>query len=156
MNTSEGNMDDNLSKLERLLEEQIYWGYSDTALDHAMNPRNVGRVDRANGFGLYSDYSGDTMEMSIKVTRGVITDAMFWTDGSGSSMASGSMVTQIAIGKSVGDAMAIDKPDLLRALDGLPPEGEHCALLSLMALRTAILNYQHENRVWDAKYDTGA
>lgn len=144
-------MEDSLGKLEHILEEEIYWGYSEVALDHAMNPRNLGRVESADGLGIFSDYSGETMEMSIKVDRGILTDIRFWTDGSGSSMASGSVMTEIARGKSVEEAMAINKPELLNALNGLPAEGEHCALLSLMTLRTAILNYRQENRVWDAE-----
>lgn len=144
-------MEDSLGNLEHILEEKIYWGYSDIALDHAMNPRNLGRVESADGFGIFSDYSGESMEVSIKVAREVITEARFWTDGSGSSMASGSKMTEIAIGKSIDEAMAIKKPELLEALGGLPPEGEHSALLSLMTLRTAILNYRGESGGWETE-----
>lgn len=141
-------MEDCLGNLEHILEEKIYWGYSNTALDHAMNPRNLGRIEDADGFGIFSDYSGEAMEVSIKVEREVITAVRFWTDGSGSSVASGSMMTEIVIGKSLDEAMAITKPELIEALNGLPPEGEHCALLTLMALRTAILNYRGGNGTW--------
>ena len=120
---------------------EMYGKYSEKAIDHARNPRNVGNIPKADGFGQESGECGDTMGIWVKVRDGVVTRATFWTDGCGATIACGSAVTELAIGKTVEEAMAIDKEAVLEALDGLPEDHHHCAELAAAALHSALEDY---------------
>ena len=85
------------------------------------------------------------MIISIRVSSGIITDARFWTDGCGTSIASGSIVTELAKGKVLDDAMLIGQAEVLEALEGLPEESEHCALLAATTLHMAVDDYRGAN-----------
>lgn len=135
-------VDDELSRFADSIESELNSGYSTNVLDHAMNPRNVGRIEGDDGFAAFTGPCGDTMMISIKVSAGVLADVRFWTDGCGTSIASGSMVTELAKGRTLDDATRINQDDVLRALDGLPEESEHCALLAATTLQMAIDNYR--------------
>ena len=115
--------------------------YSETVIDHAMNPRNVGNMPDANGFGRVTGSCGDTMEIWLLVRNGTIANATFWTDGCGTSIASGSMVTEMAKGNPATEGLKVTQQDVLDALGGLPEESEHCALLAANALKEAVKNY---------------
>jgi nitrogen fixation NifU-like protein len=112
--------------------------YSDTVLDHAMNPRNLGEIQDADGFARVTGPCGDTMEIWLKVKNDRIDRASFFTDGCGTSIASGSMVTEMVKGKSITEARKITRCDVLDALGGLPEESEHCALLAANTLKAAV------------------
>ena len=115
--------------------------YSKTVIDHAMNPRNLGEMQDADGFAKVAGSCGDTMEIWLKVMDGIITQTAFYTDGCGTSIASGSMVTEMAKGKSLTEAQKIGQQNVLDALGGLPDESEHCALLAANTLREALRDY---------------
>ena len=115
--------------------------YSEMVIDHAMNPRNLGTMSNADGFAKVTGPCGDTMEVWLKINNNTIIDINFMTDGCGTSIASGSMVTELAKGKSIGEAIKISQKDILNALGGLPEESEHRALLSANTLKTAIRDY---------------
>ena len=115
--------------------------YSETTIDHAMNPRNVGDMNDADGFARVTGPCGDTMEIWLKVKNDAIIDATFMTDGCGTSIASGSMVTELTKGKNVREARTISQQDVLSALGGLPDESQHCALLAANTLKEAIRDY---------------
>jgi len=128
-------------KFEELIKQEMRKVYSETAVDHAMDPRNVGDLDDADGFAKVIGSCGDTMEIWLKVNNGTVADATFMTDGCGTSIASGSMVTEMAKGKSISEARKISQQDVLSALGGLPEESEHCALLAANTLKEAIRDY---------------
>jgi len=128
-------------QFEELVKAEMRKVYSETAIDHAMNPRNVGDMEDADGFARVTGPCGDTMEIWLKVKNGTIANATFMTDGCGTSIASGSIVTELAKGKSVSEAQRISQQDVLNALGGLPEESEHCALLAANTLREAIKDY---------------
>ena len=128
-------------QFEELIKAEMRKVYSETAIDHAMNPRNVGDMDNADGFAKVTGSCGDTMEIRLKVKNDAIADATFMADGCGTSIASGSMVTEIAKGKNVSEARKISQQDVLSALGGLPEESEHCALLAANTLKEAIRDY---------------
>ena len=128
-------------EFEDLVKAEMRKIYSETAIDHAMNPRNVGNMDEADGTTKVTGPCGDTMEIWLRVKNGNIADATFLTDGCGTSIASGSMVTEIVKGKSVSEAQKISQRDVLAALGGLPEESEHCALLAANTLKGAIRDY---------------
>lgn len=112
--------------------------YSETAIDHFMQPRNMGEMQDADGAARITGPCGDTMEIWIKVDGEIITVASFMTDGCKNSIASGSMATTLARGKSLSEAQQISQQDILQALDGLPEEGQHCALLASNTLKAAV------------------
>ena len=139
--------------LQELAKAEMRKVYSETTIEHAMNPRNVGNMDNTDGFARITGPCGDTMEIWLKVRNNIITEATFMTDGCGTSIASGSMVTEIAKGKSVGEVRKISQQDVLNALGGLPEESEHCALLAANTLKEAIKDYlAFKNEPWKRAY----
>jgi nitrogen fixation NifU-like protein len=117
--------------------------YSDKVKDHLMNPRNVGVMESPSGVGSVGNpVCGDIMEMYLKVEDEVITDAKFRTFGCGAAIATSSMVTELVKGKTIAEAMKIDKTVLIEELDGLPPVKTHCSVLGVDALQKAIMDYQ--------------
>ncbi len=123
------------------MAEQI--GYSEKVLDHFMQPRNVGTIEDADGYGKVGNpVCGDLMEMYIKVQDDVITDIKFKTFGCGSAIATSSMVTEMAKGMKVDDAFRITRDDVANELDGLPPKKMHCSNLAADALQAAIKDYK--------------
>ncbi|MBN1160496.1 MAG: iron-sulfur cluster assembly scaffold protein [Dehalococcoidales bacterium] len=112
--------------------------YSETVVDHTLNPRNLGSFPDADGYANITGPCGDTMEMWLKLDGNIIIKAGFITDGCGTTIASGSMVTEIVKDKSLAEALKISQKDVLDALGGLPEESEHCALLASNTLKAAI------------------
>lgn len=115
--------------------------YSETVIDHATKPRNLGIMDDCDGFARTTGTCGDTMEVRLNVNNNKINEIYFVTDGCGTSIASGSMTTEMAKEKSVIEAMRISQQDILSALGGLPEESQHCALLAANTLKAAIRDY---------------
>ena len=146
-------MTSEFDELQELILEDARKVYSETTIDHFMNPRNVGDMDDADGFAKVIGSCGDTMEIWLKVKNGTIANATFMTDGCGTSIASGSMVTEMARGKSVSEARRISQQDVLSALGGLPEESEHCALLAADTLKEALKDYlTMEREPWKRAY----
>lgn len=127
--------------------------YSEMVIDHAMHPRNAGSLPQADGQATVTGPCGDTMEIWIRVENNTITEATFWTDGCGTTIAAGSMVTELAKGKRLAAALRIREEDVLEALGGLPEESAHCALLAANTLKEAIKDYLEMQRVpWKKIY----
>lgn len=135
-----------VDKFARELQEEIMRDvrqrYSPTVIQHWMTPVNFKRMEDPDGYGRITGSCGDTMEMYIKVTRNRLTDASFFTDGCGTTIACGSLVVSMAQGKPIEEAARIDKGVVLGALGGLPEEDQHCAELAANALRYAIVDYE--------------
>ena len=128
-------------KFEELIKAEMRKIYSEIVIDHAMNPRNVGNIEAADGYSSVTGPCGDTMDMWLKMRDDTIVKATFMTDGCGSTIAAGSMVTEMAKGKTVSQAMRIGEEDVLSALDGLPEESKHCALLAANTLKAAVKDH---------------
>lgn len=135
-------MSPEFEELQELLLAEARKAFGETAADHAFNPRNMGRLNDANGFARITGPCGDTMEIWVKIQNEMIATIGFLTDGCGTSIASGSMTTTLVKGKSISEAGQIDPQDVLEALGGLPKESEHCATLATNTLKAAIENYQ--------------
>lgn len=117
-------------------------GYSKKVMEHFMNPRNVGVIDNPDGYGKVGNpVCGDLMEIFIKVKDEKIDDIKFRTFGCGSAIAVSSMVTEMAKGKSLDEAMKITRKDVADELEGLPPQKMHCSNLGVDALHAAIKDY---------------
>ena len=116
--------------------------YSDKVMDHFQNPRNVGKLDDADGVGEVGNAKcGDIMRMYIKVRDGVIVDCKFNTFGCGSAIASSSMATELIKGKPVEEALELSNKAVVEALDGLPKHKIHCSVLAEQAVRAAVKDY---------------
>jgi len=123
-------------------------GYSKKVMEHFMNPRNVGTIENPDGYGKVGNpVCGDLMEMYITVKDDVITDMKFQTFGCGSAIATSSMVTEMAKGMHVDEAMKITRNDVADELDGLPPIKMHCSNLAADALHEAIKDYKEKKEV---------
>jgi len=145
--------DESLKGLEQSVIGDMKRVYSEKTIDHFLNPRNLGEIPAPDGFGRVTGPCGDTMEICLKVRDGRITNASFWTDGCGPSIASGSMVTEMAKRMSISEAQKISQRDVLAALGGLPEGSEHCALLAADTLKEAIRNYlAFKNEPWKRIY----
>jgi len=129
------------------MEDRPQIGYSKKVMDHFMNPRNVGEFEDPDGVGTVGNpVCGDLMQVSIKVKDDVITDVRFKTFGCGSAIATASMVTEMAKGKKIDEAMAITRSDVADELEGLPPVKMHCSNLAADALHEAIKNYREKQK----------
>lgn len=118
--------------------------YSEKVMDHFSNPRNVGEIPDADGVGEVGNPTcGDIMRFSIKVDNGVITDVKFKTFGCGAAIATSSMATELAKGKTLEEALQLTNKAVAEALDGLPPVKMHCSNLAADALKAAIRDYKH-------------
>jgi nitrogen fixation NifU-like protein len=119
--------------------------YSEKVLDHFKNPRNVGEIKNADGVGSVGNpVCGDMMTMYIKVKDEKIDDIKFKTYGCGAAIATSSMTTELAKGKTLEEAMNITRQSVAEALDGLPPVKMHCSNLAADALHEAIKNYKEK------------
>lgn len=117
--------------------------YSAKVMDHFMNPRNVGTIADADGIGEVGNAKcGDIMKFYIKVKDNIITDIKFNTFGCGAAVATSSMATELAKGKTIEDAMKMTNQAVAEALDGLPPVKMHCSNLAADALQAAIFDYK--------------
>lgn len=115
--------------------------YSKAVVEHSMNPQNMGELADADGFARVTGPCGDTMQLWLKLKGETILEASFLTNGCSTSIASGSMVTELARGKKLSQAQRIGQKNVLDALGGLPEESEHCALLAADTLKAAIRDY---------------
>jgi nitrogen fixation NifU-like protein len=112
-----------------------------TANRHANDPHNMGKLENFNGHARITGPCGDTMEFWILVKEAIIRKVSFITDGCDPSRACGSMTTCMAEGKTVAKAKQISQQDVLKALEGLPKDHEHCALLATNTLKAACEDY---------------
>ncbi|MBW2562842.1 MAG: Fe-S cluster assembly scaffold protein NifU [Deltaproteobacteria bacterium] len=117
--------------------------YNKTVMDHFRNPRNVGVIEDADGVGeVGNPICGDMMSIYLKIKDEHIEDIKFQTFGCGSAIAVSSMLTEIAMGKSIGEAKKITNKDVAEALEGLPKNKLHCSNLGADALQLAIKDYE--------------
>ena len=117
--------------------------YSEKVMDHFSNPRNVGEIPDASGVGTEGNpVCGDLMTIYITVEDDVITDIKFKTFGCGAAIATSSMITEMAMGKTLDEALKITRDDVAEELEGLPPVKMHCSNLAADALQAAIEDYK--------------
>ena len=117
--------------------------YSKKVMAHFSNPSNVGEIEDADGIGEVGNPTcGDMMTIYIKVDDNVLTDVKFKTFGCGAAIATSSMITEMARGKTIEDALKITRADVAEELDGLPPVKMHCSNLAADALHAAIGDYR--------------
>ena len=117
--------------------------YTEKVMDHFKNPRNMGEIPNADGVGTVGNpVCGDLMTVYIKVNDNRIEDIKFKTFGCGAAIATSSMITELAKGKTIEEAIKITRGDVADSLGGLPPIKMHCSNLAADALHAAIKDYQ--------------
>ncbi|MCX6818854.1 MAG: Fe-S cluster assembly scaffold protein NifU [Candidatus Aenigmarchaeota archaeon] len=122
--------------------------YSKKLMALFRNPHNMGRIENADGVGKVGNVvCGDIMHIYIKVQKDRIKDIKFETFGCASAIATSSMITDLAKGKTLNDAMKIGRNDVASELGGLPPIKMHCSNLAADALHEAIYNYLSKNKM---------
>ena len=122
--------------------------YSENVMDHFMNPRNVGSMENPSGVGQVGNAKcGDIMKIYLKIENDIIVDVKFETFGCGSAIASSSMATEMIMGKSIHEAMALTNAAVCEALDGLPAHKVHCSVLAEEAIKNALKDYFDRNNI---------
>ena len=123
--------------------------YSEKVMDHFTNPRNVGKIEDADGVGEIGNAKcGDIMKIYLKIDENhIITDVKFNTFGCASAIASSSMATCLIKGKPVSEAVELSNKAVVEALDGLPPIKIHCSVLAEEAIKAAVKDYYDKNGI---------
>ena len=123
--------------------------YSDKVMDHFQHPRNVGKLDDADGIGEVGNAKcGDIMKIFLKISKdGIIDDVKFSTFGCGSAIASSSMATEMIKGKPISEALELTNKAVVEALDGLPAHKIHCSVLAEEAVKAAVKDYYDKNGI---------
>jgi nitrogen fixation NifU-like protein len=133
-----------LDKLARDLQEQILSDarkiFSEKVIELFLEPANVGELEEPDGSATYTGPCGDTMSIFLRTRDGRIEEASFVTDGCGPTIACGSLVTDLAKGKTVEEAMSLSPEEVLDRLGGLPESHVHCPTLVITTLRKALEN----------------
>jgi len=123
------------------------FNYTEKVMEHFKNPRNMGVMENPDGVGEVGNPTcGDVMTVQIKVENGRISDIKFQTFGCISAIATSSMITELARGKTLEEAMKITRDDVAKELGGLPPIKMHCSNLAADALHAAIRDYLKKER----------
>lgn len=116
--------------------------YTEKVMEHFRNPRNMGEIPDADGVGTVGNpVCGDLMTMYIKVKDNRIADIKFQTFGCGAAIATSSITTEMAKGKTLEEATKITRASVAESLGGLPAVKMHCSNLASDALRAAIQDY---------------
>ena len=121
--------------------------YSEKVMDHFTNPRTVGEIENPDGVGEEGNpVCGDMMTFYIKVKDNRLEDVKFKTFGCGAAIAVSSMVSEMAMGKTLEEALKITPQSVADQLEGLPKNKLHCSNLGAQALQKAIEDYQNKKK----------
>jgi nitrogen fixation NifU-like protein len=117
--------------------------YTEKVIDHFENPRNVGEMSDANGIGEVGNPTcGDITKIFLKIEDDIIKDIKFKTFGCAAAIASSSMLTEMAKGKTIDEALQITDEAVAEMLDGLPPQKMHCSNMAADAMHAAVEDYR--------------
>lgn len=142
------DMDKFTRELQEQIIEQIKKQYTQTVIDHWQNPRNFKKIINPDGCAKVKGPCGDTMEIFIKIKKDKISKCTFQTDGCGTTIACGSIATELAKGKSFTQVLAsVGSSEILKRLGGLPEADVHCAHLAAETLRRALADWLYQKRL---------
>lgn len=140
-------------ELQQQIMEQIKTQYSEAAIDHWQNPRNFQKIENPDGYAKVTGPCGDTMEMFIKMKNEKISECGFQTDGCGTTIVCGSVVTELAKNENFAQALAlINAEEIIKRLGGLPEPDIHCAQLASETMRRALVDYLSQKKSPWKKY----
>jgi len=124
-------------------DEVGYLVYNETLIDHFMHPRNAGEIENPDAMAVVGDPTcGDFIRVYLKVEDGKISAFKFLTQGCPGAISTSSIATELAIGKTLDEALKLTDNDVIEAAGGIPARKAHCSLLAIKGLHEAILSYQ--------------
>ncbi len=124
-----------------MVREKAMEIYSETLVEHGVNPRNYGSIQDPDGYAKITGDCGDTVEIFLRIQNGKIEKATFNTDGCIFSIAACSVAAEMAEGKTLPGCIGINQSAILRRLEKMPADHEHCALLVAMTFQKALKKY---------------
>jgi len=133
-----------VEELQSKIEYDEETDFSKKVINEFRNPSNFGTIESPDAIGMIKGPCGDTMKIMLKIENGIVIDVRFWTDGCGTSIACGSMLTKMIQGKTFDEVSAVTSKDLNDALDGLPDNHVHCTVLAVNTLRKSIKDYNRD------------
>ena len=132
-----------IEKPEEISDEVGYLVYNETLIDHFMHPRNAGEIENPDAMAVVGDPTcGDFIRVYLKVENGRISVFKFLTQGCPGAISTSSIATELAIGKTLEEALQLTDNDVIEAAGGIPARKAHCSLLAIRGLHEAVLNYQ--------------
>lgn len=127
-----------IKEIQRKIEYEEETEFSKKVINEYRNPSNFGVIDNPDAVGKTKGPCGDTMQIMLKIDNGKVTDVRFWTDGCGTSIACGSMLTKMIKGKTIEEIFTITSEKLNDELDGLPENHVHCSVLAVNTLKRTV------------------
>ncbi len=127
-----------LEEIQRKIEYEEEETYSKVVIREYRNPSNFGVLENPDAIGEIKGPCGDTMKINLRIKNRRITDARFWADGCGATIACGNMLTKMIKEKTIEEAADITSEKLTKTLDGLPKKHLHCSKLAVNTLQEAI------------------
>jgi nitrogen fixation NifU-like protein len=127
--------------IQEKIDNDMEARYSKKTIEYANNPLNMGRMNDPSGSAWIKGLCGDTMEIYLIIKEKRISEATFFTDGCGVTIACGSVVTESVKNKTIDEVLSIAPGDIIDHLGGLPSEHIHCAILAVSTLHKAIADY---------------
>jgi len=138
-------MSDSFDDFAQNLQNQIYEDtkkeYGQVFYDRWRNPLYMGKMEKSDGYGRIMGTCGDNMEIFLRFEKDAVEEALFLTDGCGSSGVCGSFAAELARGKDPDGLIEINGEQILEILGGLPEDDRHCAFLAVETLHKALNNY---------------
>ena len=130
---------------EQFSDEVGYLVYNETLIDHFTHPRNVGEIENPDAMTVVGDPTcGDFIRVYLKVEDGKISAFKFLTQGCPGAISTSSIATELAIGKTIEEALKLTDNDVIQAANGIPARKAHCSLLAIRALHQAITQYREK------------
>jgi len=131
-----------IEETEKLSDEVGYLVYNETLMDHFMHPRNIGEIENPDAMAEVGDPAcGDFIRVYIRVEGEKISVFKFLTQGCPGAISTSSIATELAIGKTLEEALKLTDNDVIDAAGGIPARKAHCSLLAIRGLHQAIQNY---------------
>jgi len=139
---------DQIDEGQELSDEVGYLVYNETLIDHFMHPRNVGEIESPDAMALVGDPTcGDFIRVYLKVEDGKISAFKFLTQGCPGAISTSSIATELAIGKTLDEALKLTDNDVIEAAGGIPARKAHCSLLAIRGLHEAIAHYRKKHTI---------
>ena len=151
MDPKDDTLDKTVAEIQEAVLNEARSIYSERVIDHFLHPRNLGRMENPDGFARVTGPCGDTMQVFLKVRGGELSEARFMTDGCASTVACGSILTELVKKKTVAEAIEVSAADVIEASGGLPGSSIHCAVLAAETLQEAIGNFVLSHKGKDRK-----
>ena len=145
------DLDDFVKGLQNQIFEETRAAYGDVAFERWLKPLYMGGINNPDGYGRITGSCGDTVQIFLKFKNEKVKEALFQTDGCGSSTVCGSFAAELALGKSPDEILEISGESILKKVGGLPEEDKHCAFLSAEALQEALNNYMIKQKGEESK-----